>query len=82
MGLVQKEDLYTQAYLESVTTLHEPPRTWYDRLAWWWLLAGGPACRMLACACAYAYAYAYAYACCCQEDRHAHLPKTAPQSCR
>jgi hypothetical protein len=43
VGFVQErqQEVYPDAYLESLPAVHQAPRKWFERLAWWWLLAGG-----------------------------------------
>ena len=43
VGFVQErqQEVYPDAYLASLPAVHQAPRKWFERLAWWWLLAGG-----------------------------------------
>ena len=40
VGFLQQREQYTEAYLDSLKPIHQPPRKWFELLAWWWLLAG------------------------------------------
>lgn len=33
----------TESYLDSVVPVHQMPRRWFGKAAWWWLLAGASA---------------------------------------
>ncbi|KAL4418971.1 hypothetical protein ABPG77_000884 [Micractinium sp. CCAP 211/92] len=39
VGFLQQREEYTDAYLASLKPIHQPPRKWFELLAWWWLLA-------------------------------------------
>lgn len=47
VGFIQQpqHEAYTEPYLDSVVPVHQLPCRWFERAAWWWLLAGERARR-------------------------------------
>ncbi|KAL4431204.1 hypothetical protein ABPG75_006460 [Micractinium tetrahymenae] len=39
VGFLQQREEYSDKYLASLKSIHQPPRKWFELLAWWWLLA-------------------------------------------